>query len=119
MSVEQYRSLMETAGRNGMRSRELARAQKSITDSLTSIGSEYSEMRQASLDLIKENNLKIITLIVEDYEERGEEIPLTWIPDNILIELVQRREIVMLTERIIKIDNEILERFGNRNGIVA
>lgn len=80
MSVDKYRNLMETAGQNGMRSRELARAQKSITDSLTEVGSEYSEMRQTSLDLIKENNLRIITLIVEDYEKRGEEIPLTWIP---------------------------------------
>lgn len=75
MSVDQYRNLMETAGRNGMRSRELARAQQSITDSLSLISDEYSE--------------------------------------------IQQPKIFKLTEKISKIDNEILKKYGNKDGVVS
>jgi hypothetical protein len=119
MSVEQYKRLMEYGEKYGTRSREYSRAQRAIMDSLSRASEEYSEMRKRSISLIKENNLKIITLIVNDYKQRGEEIPLTWIPRKFLIRINQIPAIKRIDKKTEIIDNTILKKYGNKNGIVT
>jgi hypothetical protein len=119
MSVAPYKNLIENADQYGVRNREFSRAQRSILDSLSRASGEYWEMRENSLSLIRENNLKIITLIVDDYKKREEEIPLNWIPRNIMVKLLQSPDILKIDKKIESIDNDMLKKFGNKNGVVA
>jgi hypothetical protein len=119
MSVKQYKSLIEYGEKNGTRTREYSRAQRFIMDSLSRASDEYLELRKTSISLIKENNLKIITLIVEDYKQRGEEIPVTWIPKMFLGRINQISKIKRIDKKTERIDKTILKKFGNKNGIVT
>jgi hypothetical protein len=119
MSIERYKNLMEHADKIGAGNREFARAQRFILDSLSRASDEYSKMRKTSLSLIRENNLKIITLIVEDYKKKEEEIPLNWIPRNILAELIQIPEIIKIDKKIEEINSLILKKYGNKNGAIS
>ena len=119
MSVERYKNLMEYGEKNGTRTREYSRAQRFIMDSLLRSSKDYSEMRKTSISLIKENNLKIITMIIEDYKNRGEEIPLTWIPRKFLAKIKQIPEIKRIDKKTEIIDNTILKKYGNKNGVVT
>lgn len=40
-------------------------------------------------------------------------------PRNILIEIIQQPEILKFTEKISEIEKEILEKYGDKNGIVS
>jgi hypothetical protein len=119
MSVDRYRNLMEYADKNGIRNREFNRSQRLILDSLSRASDEYSEMRKASITLIKENNLKILTLIVADYKKRGEAIPLDWVPGNMMAAILQNPDILKMDKKIEKIDRTILEKYGNKEGLIT
>ena len=119
LTVDDYKELMDYADQNGMRNREYSRAQRFILDSLSRSSDEYSGLRQKSISLIKENNLKMIELISEDYKKRGVEIPINWIPDIIRIGILQNSNILETDKKIVNIDLTILEKYGNKNGAIS
>ena len=119
LSVDDYKELMDYAGQNGLRNREYSRAQRFLLDSLTRASDEYSGLRKKSISLIKENNLKIIELISEDYKKRGVEIPINWIPDILRIGILQNSNILETDKKIVNIDKTILEKYGNKNGAIS